>query len=70
MRTSLQNTASGFTDDQLIDQRHCYETQLFRQHGKVVIDESDCGDNVIVLAWFKNLVKQRFNGDRTWTGER
>lgn len=59
-RGSLARAQSGFTSEQLAERQSAYETRLFRQHGKIVISESDCGDNVIVQGWFKNLVTQRF----------
>jgi hypothetical protein len=59
-RGSLARAPSGYTPEQLSDNQRRYEERLYRERGKIVIDETDCGDNVIVLAWFKGLAKWRF----------
>jgi coenzyme F420-reducing hydrogenase gamma subunit len=58
--TSLRRAPSAFTDEQISDRQHAYEARLFRERGKIVIEEGDCADNVIVLAWFRNMAKRRF----------
>ena len=60
VRTSLRRAESGFTEGQLAERQNAYEARLYRERGKVVIDATDCGENFIVLGWFKNLVKARF----------
>lgn len=60
IRTSTGGYPSSFTDEQRLERQRGYEARLYRETGKIVINEGDCGDNVIVLAWFRNLVQRRF----------
>lgn len=58
--TSLRRAPSAFTDEQLSARQHAYEAKLFRERGKQLVGEEDCADNVIVLAWFRNLARKKF----------
>jgi hypothetical protein len=58
--TSLRRAPSGFTDEQIDTKAKAAAARLYREKRGLIVYESDLGDNIVVLAWFRNLAKRRF----------